>query len=84
MDISIAEAHNRLSHWLKLVEKGKAVRITKRGKPVGVIVDPREYEKLQQVRAYLQMISLSHDLKDSGVNVAELYQESRKELEHRA
>src|SRR4030065_128617 len=37
MDISIAEAHNRLSHWLKQVHRGP-VRITRRGKAVGVFL----------------------------------------------
>lgn len=84
MDISIAEAHNRLSHWLKQVEKGKAVRITKRGKPVGVIIDPNEYERLRQVQAYLEMVSLSRTLRDSDLTAGELYRAGRDELEQRA
>lgn len=68
MDISIAEAHNRLSHWLKQVEKGRTVRITRRGKPVGVIIDPEEYERLRQVQAYLEMVSLSGALRESGAS----------------
>ena len=84
MDISIAEAHNRLSHWLKQVEKGKIIRITKRGKPVGVIIDPDEYEKLRQVQAYLEMKSLARVLRESGLTASELYQAGRDELEKRA
>jgi prevent-host-death family protein len=84
MDISIAEAHNRLSHWLKQVEKGKIVRITKRGKPVGVIIDPDEYAKLRQVQAYLEMISLARVLRESDLTAKELYQAGRDELEERA
>jgi len=84
MDISIAEAHNRLSHWLKQVEKGKTVRITKRGKPVGVIIDPDEYERLRQVQAYLEMISLSRRLGEIDITASELYRAGRDELEGRA
>jgi prevent-host-death family protein len=84
MDISIAEAHNRLSHWLKQVEQGKIVRITKRGKPVGVIIDPDEYAKLRQVQAYLEMVSLARVLRESNVTASELYQAGRDELEQRA
>jgi prevent-host-death family protein len=80
MDISIAEAHNRLSSLLKQVEKGP-IHITRRGKTVGVIISPDEYENLRQVRAYLQMVNLSRELHDSGVSAAELYQASRQELE---
>jgi prevent-host-death family protein len=80
MDISIAEAHNRLSSLLKQVGKGP-IHITRRGKTVGVIISPDEYENLRQVRAYLQMVNLSRLLRDSGVSAAELYQASRQELE---
>lgn len=83
MDISIAEAHNRLSHWLKQVRKSP-VRITRRGKPVGVIIDPEEYERLRQVQAYLQMVSLSQDLRESDLTARELFRSSRDELEQRA
>lgn len=80
MDISIAEAHNRLSYLLKQVQKSP-VFITRHGKAVGVLISPDEYENLRQVRAYLQMVNLSHTLRDSGVTAEELYQTSRQELE---
>ena len=83
MDISVAEAHNRLSHWLKQVEKGEVVRITRRGKPVGVIIDSGEYENLRRVQAYLEMLSLSRTLRETGVTAEELYRASRDELEHK-
>lgn len=83
MDISIAEVRNRLSYWLKQVEEGKTVGITRRGKPVGVIIDPEEYERLRQVQAYLEMVSISGTLRDSKITAGELYRTSRDELEER-
>lgn len=80
MDISIAEAHNRLSALLKEVQKNP-VFITRRGKAVGVLISPAEYENLSQIRAYLQMVNLSHTLRDSGLTANELYQSTRRELE---
>ncbi|MEI7989979.1 MAG: type II toxin-antitoxin system Phd/YefM family antitoxin [Chloroflexota bacterium] len=61
MHISIAEVHNRLSSVLKDIQKGP-IPITRRGKAVGVIISPEEYENLSQVRAYIQMIALSQQL----------------------
>ena len=81
MDISIAEAHNRLSQYLKLLCEGP-ITITRRGKAVGVLITPEEYERLRQVQAYLQMVSLSRVLHESGVSASDLYQASRGELEH--
>ena len=79
MDISIAEAHNHLSSLLKQLENGP-ISITRRGKTVGVIISPAEYESLRQVRAYLQMLNLSHELHESA-SAQELYRLSRQELE---
>jgi prevent-host-death family protein len=80
--ISVAEAHNRLSRWLNKVEDGP-VTITRRGKPIGVIISPKEYERLRRVQAYLQMLHISSSLQDSGVTADELFRASRQELEDR-
>lgn len=82
MDVSIAEAHNRLSRWLNKVKDGP-ITITRRGKPVGIIISPDEYKRLSQVHAYLQMLRLSRTLRDSGVTARELARASRAELEGR-
>lgn len=83
MAVSVAEVHNRLSHWLNQVADGP-VTITRRGKPVGVIISPEEYEQLRQVQAYLEMLRLSRSLQDSGLTATELRQASREELEERS
>lgn len=83
MDISIAEAHNRLSQLLDQARKGP-ITITRRGKPVGVLITADEYERLRQVQAYLQMINLAHTLRASSLSATELYQASRDELEDQA
>ncbi len=80
MDISIAQAHNRLSDLLKKLKDGP-ITITRHGKPVGVIITPEEYENLRQVQAYLKVVSLAHSLSESGVSAQDLYRASRDELE---
>lgn len=80
--VSITEAHNRLSHWLEKVPD-RPITITRRGKPVGVLVSPEEYERLRQVQAYLEMLRLSHLLKDVDVTARELSLASREELKVR-
>jgi len=82
VNIPIAEAHNRLSALLKKVQKSPIV-LTRRGKPVGVLLSPEEYERLRQFEAYSQVVRLSRSLRESGVNAAELYRASRDELESR-
>jgi len=80
MLITITEAHNRLSHWLKKIPD-RPITITHRGKPVGVLLSPLEYERLRQVQAYLEMLRLSRSLQDSDVVAGELLEASRAELE---
>jgi prevent-host-death family protein len=82
MLVSITEVHNRLSYWLKKVPE-QPVTITRRGKPVGVLVSPEEYQRLSQVQAYLEMLRLSRSLRDSTVTADDLFQTSRDELEAR-
>jgi len=81
MDISIAAVHNRLSALLRQVENGPT-SITRRGKTVGVLISPEEYENLRQVKAYIQMLNLAHELRASAsASAGELYWASRQELE---
>ena len=82
MLVSITEAHNRLSRWLEEIPDG-AITITRRGKPVGVLVSPEEYGRLRQVQAYLEMLRLSRLLEDRDVTADELIRASREELEAR-
>lgn len=83
MQITIAEAHNRLSKLLKEVEDGP-ITITNRGQPVGVLMAPEEYQRLQRVQAYLQLVNLSKTLQGSGETAVDLAAASREELEGRA
>ena len=79
LDVSIADAHNRLSALLKKVQKSP-IRLTSRGKPVGILLSPEEYERLRRADAFSQMVELSHSLRESGVSASELYQASRREM----
>ncbi len=80
MDISIAEAHNHLSSLLKLVSQGP-IHITRRGRTVGVLISPEEYDSLNQVRSFFDNLESSKELRESGITAKELYQASREELE---
>jgi prevent-host-death family protein len=80
MEISVSKAHNRLSYWLNKLDDGP-ITITRRGKPVGVIIAPEAYERLRQFQAYEQVIQLAQTLRESGVTASELYAASREELE---
>ena len=82
VQVSITETQNRLSHWLEKIPE-RPITITRRGKPIAVLVSPEEYERLRQVQAYLEMLRLSRLLEDVDVTAQELFAASREELEAR-
>jgi prevent-host-death family protein len=82
MDISVSKAHNRLSQLLKEAQE-RPITITRHGEPVGVLITQEEYERLSEVKAYLQIVKLSQQLDDRGVTAEELIRGSREELEAR-
>jgi len=82
INVPIAEAHNRLSSLLKKVQKSP-ILLTRRGKAVGVILSPEEYEQLRRVKAYLQLLTVSREVGE-GASADEIYRASREELEARA
>lgn len=52
--ISIAEAKNKLPSIIHYVEKGPNIQLTRRGKPVAVLLSIREYKRLRQKTCQLQ------------------------------
>ena len=45
--VSVAEAKNTLTRLIHKTEQGEAVHITRRGKPVAVLLSEHEYERLK-------------------------------------
>jgi prevent-host-death family protein len=80
MDISVSQAQDRLSQVLEDVQK-ELITITRHGEPVAVIMSYEEYKRLNEVKAYLKILSLSQQLDDRGVTAAELVRASREELD---
>lgn len=49
-DLSIAQARNQLPALVHSVESGPPVRLTRRGKPVAVLLSIREYDRIRPPR----------------------------------
>jgi prevent-host-death family protein len=49
-EASIREAKSSLTSLLREVERGRAVRLTRRGKGVAVLLSEREYERLSKAK----------------------------------
>ena len=52
-EISIAEAKNKLPSIIHRVEKGPYIKLTRRGKPVAILLSIKEFEWLSQKKTGL-------------------------------
>lgn len=59
IEVSIAEARDQLSTWVRSAEHGSAVVLTRRGKPVAAIVSADEFRRLERLRAAGPMAGLA-------------------------
>ena len=80
-EMSVSEAKKGFTSILKSVEEGQTAIITRRGEPVGAMIGFEEFQNLRKLRAYKSVLDLSLELSDCGITAAELYQQSRRELE---
>ena len=70
---SIAEAKNKLSTIIHSVEKGPYVELTRRGKPVAVLLSIQEYERLsRKYTGFWSAISeFRRKLEDEGIEISD-------------
>jgi prevent-host-death family protein len=64
----------------KVSEDAEDIVITKRGKPVVVLLSYREYKEIKRLRSYLKMLQISESLKKYQITATQIYEASRKEL----
>lgn len=50
-EATIRDARNQLTSLVHEAERGRAIRLTRHGKPVAVLVSDREYQKLRTAGA---------------------------------
>jgi prevent-host-death family protein len=69
---SLAEARDRLTRLVRDVEKGETVKLTRRGKPVAVIVSIREFQGMRDGKVgYWEALCkwrASHNLKSLQID----------------
>jgi antitoxin Phd len=67
---SIADARNNLPGIVHAVEKGQSVELTRRGKPVAVLVSIEEYRRLRPKRDFVDAMDewrRTHDPEALGI-----------------
>ncbi len=82
--VTIAEGKRDFSRLIKeAAEKNEDIVVTKRGKPMAVIVSYDEYRHSRKVEAHQKILESRAAFTKTGVSADEVYRESREELERR-
>jgi len=70
---SIAEAKNRLSAIIHYVEKEPYVELTRRGKPVAVLLSIQEYERLSRKHTgfWSAVSEFRRKVEDEGIEISD-------------
>ena len=80
--ISIAEGKKSFSSLIgDALEEKKEFIVTKRGKPVAVIIPYDEYKQAKRLEGYKQIMDTREAFAKSGVSADEVFKESRRQLE---
>ena len=82
--VSVAEAKKGFSRLVQeAFEKKKEIIVTKRGKPVAVILSYDEYERSRRFEGYRKIMAAREHFAETGIRAADVYRESREQLEER-
>jgi len=82
--ISVTEGKKSFSRLVENAHKKKEETIvTKRGKPVAVIVPYEEYKHSKRVEGYRKILEAREAFLKAGVLADEVFKESKKQLEKR-
>jgi len=80
--ISVAEGKKNFSRLIKgALEKKEEVIVTRRGKPVVVIVPYEEYQRSKRVEGYRKIMEARKAFLKAGVLAEKVFKESKKQLE---
>ena len=82
--VTIAEGKKEFSRLIKeATEKKENIVVTRRGKPMAVIISYEEYQHSRKVGAYQKILDSREAFVKAGISADEVYRKSRKELEKR-
>jgi len=82
--VSVAEGKKEFSRLIRdAFEKKEEIVVTKRGKPVAVILPPEEYQHSKRIGGYKKICEARGVLLKANILADEVFQESRRQLERR-
>ncbi len=83
--VSIAEGKKGFSRLIQgAVEKKGRIIVTKRRKPVAVIIPYDDYQRSMRFEGYKKIMEVREAFLKAGVKAKDVYKESKKQLEERS
>jgi len=82
--VSVAEGKKGFSRLIKdALEKKEEIIVTKRGKPVAVILPYEKYQQSKRVEGYKKIIEAREVFLKANISADEIFKVSKKQLEKR-
>jgi len=82
--VSVAEGKKRFSRLIQdALEKKEEVVVTRRGKPVAVIISYEEYQRSKKIEGYRKIMEARKAFIKAKVQAEEVFKESKRQLEKR-
>ena len=83
--ISIAEGKKGFSRFIEDAHRDKEeIIVTKRGKPVAVIVPYENYQQTKKTEGYRKIMEARQVFSQTRLSATSVYKESRKQLEEKS
>ena len=80
--VSVAEGKKGFSRLIQdALEKKGEIIVTKRGKPVAVILPYEEYQQSKRFEGYRKISKARETFLETGISADEVFKESRSQLE---
>ena len=80
--VGVAEGKKRFSSLMRdAMEDNKEFIVTKRGKPVAVIIPYEEYKHSKRLEGYKKILEARESFLKTGIFADEVHTESKKQLE---
>ena len=84
LTVSIAEGKKGFSRLIRDSRKIGEIIVTKRGKPVAVIVPFEEYRQSRRMEGYAKVMEARKAFLRTGLEADKIFRESKKQLEKKS
>jgi prevent-host-death family protein len=82
--VNVSKGKRDFNRLVQLASEGQTeVIITKRGKPVAILIPFDGHQKSKRFEGYLKIMAVRDRFVDKGIHASDVYSESRADLEER-